>query len=65
MVCTLRDVLRRIKKLVLGQSGNKFSQVKENTDNLLVANVLPMKDPNHQREILRREAELTNGLNIS
>lgn len=65
MVCTLRDVLRRIKELILGQSVNKLSQVKDKADSFLIANIPQIKDPNHQREILRREAELTHGVNIS
>lgn len=61
----LKDVLDIIKGFIFGKSANKSSLFKHKTGNLLVATFSQSKDPNHQREILRREAELTHELNIS
>ena len=58
-------MLGTIKGLIWGKSVNKSSLVKRKSGNLLVAAFPGNKDPNHQREILRREAELTGKLDIS
>ncbi len=61
-------MLGKIKGIIFRKSSQNakvnVSQKRNTSSNFLVAQTPPQEDPNHNRENLKRQAELTHGVKI-
>ena len=53
-----------IKNIIFGNGGAKITK-RQTSSNQLATSVTPQNDPNHEREILRRKAQITHNSKTS
>ncbi len=60
----LKDVVDIIKNIIFGNGGAKITK-RQTSSNNLATSIASQNDPNHEREILRRKAQITHNSKTS